>query len=139
VHSPHSFVDIVIPCNNAAVNSIGLMWWFLAREVLRLRGTIDRSIAWDIMPDLYFYRDPEDVEREEEEAAKAAEVDTAVVTSGYEQWDSAATAVGDDSVAVVPAEWDTAAPVAAVPFGAPTQPAAEQWGGATDNWNASGY
>lgn len=130
-------MDIAIPCNNAAVNSIGLMWWFLAREVLHLRGTIDRSIAWDIMPDLYFYRDPEDVEREEEEAAKAAEVDTAVVTTGYDQWDSGAAV--EDAVPVAAAEWDTTVPVAAVPFGAPAQPGTEQWGGATDNWNAPAY
>ena len=42
------------------------MWWMLAREVLRLRGTISRETAWDVMPDLYFYRDPEEVEHEEE-------------------------------------------------------------------------
>ena len=42
------------------------MWWMLAREVLRLRGTISREVAWEVMPDLYFYRDPEEAEREEE-------------------------------------------------------------------------
>ena len=42
------------------------MWWMLAREVLRLRGTISREQPWDVMPDLYFYRDPEEVEHEEE-------------------------------------------------------------------------
>ena len=42
------------------------MWWMLAREVLRLRGTISRETPWDVMPDLYFYRDPEEVEHEEE-------------------------------------------------------------------------
>lgn len=42
-------------------HSIGLMWWFLAREVLRLRGTIPRDGKWDVVVDLFFYRDPEDV------------------------------------------------------------------------------
>ena len=41
--------------------AIGTMWWMLAREVLRLRGTISRDHPWDVMVDLYFYRDPEDV------------------------------------------------------------------------------
>ena len=61
-----------MPCNNKSSNSIGLMWWLLAREVLRLRGSISRDLAWEVMPDLFFYRDPEEVEREE--AAKEAEV-----------------------------------------------------------------
>ena len=34
--------------------------------MLRLRGTISRETAWDVMPDLYFYRDPEEAEHEEE-------------------------------------------------------------------------
>lgn len=59
VDSPTRFIDIVIPCNNKAPSSIGLMWWFLAREVLRLRGTISRELDWEVMPDLFFYRDPE--------------------------------------------------------------------------------
>lgn len=41
--------------------SLGLMWWLLCREVLRLRGTISRELPWEIMPDLFFYRDPEEV------------------------------------------------------------------------------
>ena len=59
--SPLRHVDVAIPCNNKGVHAVGLMWWMLAREVLRMRGSISRSIAWDVMPDLYFYRDPEEV------------------------------------------------------------------------------
>lgn len=65
-NSPLKYIDIAIPCNNNGDHSLGLMWWMLAREVLRLRGTISRETPWEVMPDLYFYRDPEEVEHEEE-------------------------------------------------------------------------
>jgi small subunit ribosomal protein SAe len=55
VDSPTEFVDVAIPTNNKGRHSIGLVWWMLAREVLRLRGTIyNRETPWDVMPDLYF-------------------------------------------------------------------------------------
>lgn len=83
--SPLEHVDIAIPGNNKGRNSIGLIWWLLAREVLRLRGTIpNREVEWSVMPDLFFYRDPEaeDVKAEEEKAAGVDEVGAAAVEAG---------------------------------------------------------
>lgn len=109
------YVDVAIPCNNKSIHSIGLMWWFLAREVLRLRGTLQREQPWDIMVDLYFYRDPEEVEKEEQ----------AALQSNVEAGETAAPAVAD--------EWSGAAPAAAAGFAAP---AADEWSSSND-WSAS--
>lgn len=59
--TPLRHIDVAIPTNNKSIHSIGLSWWFLAREVLSLRGTISREVPWEVMVDLYFYRDPEEV------------------------------------------------------------------------------
>merc|ERR1712080_260881 len=50
--SPSKYIDIAVPCNNKGVQSIGTMWWMLAREVLYLRGIISRKTPWDVMPDV---------------------------------------------------------------------------------------
>jgi small subunit ribosomal protein SAe len=86
--SPTKFIDIVIPCNNKSSISIGLMWWFLAREVLRLRGSISREFQWEVMPDLFFWRDPEEAEKEEgirEDQRREAAHNAAVAAQALEK------------------------------------------------------
>jgi len=65
--SPLLHVDVAIPCNNKGAHSIGLIWWLLAREVLYLKNLVPRGQPWDVMPDLFFYRD---LEKEQNEAEK---------------------------------------------------------------------
>ena len=88
--SPTEFVDVAIPTNNKGRHAIGLIWWMLAREVLRLRGTLkDRETEWDVMVDLYFYRDPEAEENkdaagiEEGKLPGVDEVGAAAIEQGF--------------------------------------------------------
>merc|ERR1712147_577457 len=105
-----------------STQSIGLMWWMLAREVLRLRGSISRDLPWEVMPDLFFYRDPEEVEKEEREKAEAAA-------------EALTVARAPDFVAPDKEDWgaDTAVTDWAAASAAPAEqaPAANTWGGSS--------
>jgi len=126
------FVDIAIPTNNKSRHSVGLMWYLLCREVLRLRGSIPRGptgpSGWETLPDLFFYRDPEEIEREA--AEKAAEAAAA------EGGDAAAAAT--EAAANLAGEWDAGNTADAVFAAQPTDQAldwsAEPATGA--DWNA---
>jgi small subunit ribosomal protein SAe len=95
--SPTRFVDVVIPCNNKGKHSIGLMWWLLAREVLYLRKAIPRGQPWEVMCDLFFYRDPTEEEKEGETADETGAQRGAFGAQTTEQWGTSATG----------AEWGT--------------------------------
>ncbi|KAF2086192.1 ribosomal protein S2 [Saccharata proteae CBS 121410] len=105
--SPTEYVDVAIPTNNKGRHAIGLVWWMLAREVLRLRGTLaSREAEWDIMTDLYFYRDPEAEENkdsanvEEAKVPGADEVGTQAVADGFSnEWEVSGGAAGQFAAA----------------------------------------
>jgi len=70
--TPLRGIDVVIPCNNKGKHSLGLLFWLLAREVLKMRGVVNAANPWTEMVDLFFYRDPEDLEVPEQGAEEAA-------------------------------------------------------------------
>jgi len=126
--SPVNFVDIAIPCNTNAPHSIGLMWWMLAREVLRIRGAIRRDQPWDVKVDLYFSRD---VEAEQQAAAASA---------GAREYEKRL-----ETTEAAPADWDANRAPAAPGLETAQwteRPAGkdEDWGGAaaTADWAAGG-
>ena len=108
--SPVENVDVAIPCNNKGRLSIGIMFWLLAREVQRLRGVIDRSTAWDVMPDLYFYVDPEEADAREAERLAAAQAAAAQQAAEAQQAAAVAevnaSAVADPSAVAGMGEFD---------------------------------
>eukprot|EP00358_Blepharisma_japonicum_P006414 CAMPEP_0202944892 /NCGR_PEP_ID=MMETSP1395-20130829/5805_1 /ASSEMBLY_ACC=CAM_ASM_000871 /TAXON_ID=5961 /ORGANISM="Blepharisma japonicum, Strain Stock R1072" /LENGTH=99 /DNA_ID=CAMNT_0049644261 /DNA_START=541 /DNA_END=840 /DNA_ORIENTATION=+ len=79
-----------------------MMYWLLAREVLYLRGALSRSQQWDVMVDLFIWRD---IEAEEKAAKEQGQVTReAKVYKQKEEWDQGAGEAGEEQE--VGASWD---------------------------------
>jgi small subunit ribosomal protein SAe len=113
--SPINYVDVVIPANNKNKLSCGLMFWLLAREVLTMRGVVNDANPWTEMVDLFFYRDPAELEKEDAEAAReeshvageylapasqafSGDVTTDWATEPRQEWETPAAGYGGEQV-----------------------------------------
>jgi len=83
--SPLSYIDVAIPCNNRNTESISMIFWLLAREVMILRGELGKTEEWDVMVDLFFYKKIEDVE---EQAIQDKENEEKADTREQKKWDN---------------------------------------------------
>jgi len=118
------YVDIAIPCNNKGAQSIGLMWWLLTREVLRMRGIVPREMPWETKVDMFIYRDPEEAKKEE--LAAQEPVASVIAPPAVEEY---APDFQTDAPLVAADEWATPAPAPAAPGPAEdwTTPKVQDW------------
>eukprot|EP00249_Psilotum_nudum_P009109 c21714_g2_i1 orf=284-1213(+) len=127
--SPMRHVDVGIPANNKGKHSIGCLFWMLSRMVLQMRGTIRPGQPWDVMVDLFFYREPEEVKDREEEPA-VAEFVAPTLALAVDEWGPEGATAGKWEADVVP----SAAIVPSIPGPEWTAP---QVPGPAASWDAA--
>ncbi|KMZ63027.1 40S ribosomal protein SA [Zostera marina] len=110
--SPMRYVDIGIPANNKGKHSIGCLFWLLARMVLQMRGAILPGRRWEVMVDLFFYRDPEEAKKQEEEESQPPQQEYNAVLPSSDQWGAQDSFMPEPSVvpAVGGVDWNQSAP-----------------------------
>lgn len=144
--SDTKYVDIAIPCNIKSIHSVGLMWWLLAREVKRMRGDISRNIEWEVMPDLFFYREENKEEEEEAVVPETAPANDTYNPPAAPAVDAFSAAMATTTPAVATSEEPASmiAPASTYPakeeWVAAAEPAvATEWGAETGgDWGADG-
>jgi len=142
-------VDVAIPCNNNGKEAIGTCWWMLCRQLLKFRGKIPPHSDWEVMPDLFFYRDLDAVDEQEQEQEAEPVEDWAQPTA--KPAEAVAAGFADDAFTAfategdVPEVWadleyqDGSGAVAQPPAGAPVTAGMPQPGIMQGQYAQSGY
>ncbi|KAI5649918.1 hypothetical protein M9H77_35923 [Catharanthus roseus] len=129
--SPMRYVDIGIPANNKGKHSIGCLFWLLGRMVLQMRGVIPQGHKWDVMVDLFFYREPEEAKEQQEEEVPALPEygDYTSAPLGVDSWGTTG--------AIPEGDWSMNAAQPSIPAVAPTGWAGDAGAVAGEGWEAT--
>lgn len=77
---------------------------------MRLRGSIARETKWEIVVDLYFFREPEEAEKEEQATKEIVPIKVEVEAPPHDDWMATEPQNWPEQDAVVPPPATTGAP-----------------------------